>query len=103
MSSNRNDRDSQMRRELRARATRRPSDGREERDVDATGSPRLLSQCEGIENLSRQLKASGHAVCPKLSKAFSCRGSFRRMSGYGMRADRVRSAPKRQTNASDAI
>ena len=49
------------------------------RDVDATGSPRLLPQCERIENLSRQLKASGHAVCPKLSKAFSCRGSIRRM------------------------
>ena len=38
----------------------------------------------GRNLISKQLKVSGHAACPKLSKAFLCRGSFRRMSGYGM-------------------
>src|ERR1700720_2788829 len=53
MSSNRNDRDSQMRCELRARRGGRLDVHRmaATRDVDATGSPRLLPQCEGIKNL----------------------------------------------------
>ena len=69
MSSNRNE--SRPSDEVQAsaearRATRRPSHGREERDVDATGTPRLLSQCEDIKTL----KVSGHALCPNCQRRF---------------------------------
>ena len=73
----------------RRNSIRRPltasSHGREECDVDATRSPRLLPQCEGIENLKTDQSERPRHMS-KFSKAFLCRGSIRRMSFYGMAA-----------------
>ncbi len=53
--------------------SRRPSQGRGGRDVDATGSPRLLPQCEAIENLQIAQSDRPHRMPKKFRRRFCAR------------------------------